>query len=66
MYPKKMATLGDHIRKVRLDRGMLQKDVAKALGVDITTVTSWEKGERTPRRATIAKIRVFLGFGESD
>jgi DNA-binding XRE family transcriptional regulator len=41
-YPKELKTLGDHLRKRRLDKGLLQNDLARLLGVDKTTVTNWE------------------------
>jgi transcriptional regulator with XRE-family HTH domain len=62
MYPKTLTTWGDHIRACRLDRGLLQKDVARALGVDVITVTGWEKRGQTPRRGVLPKIRDFLGY----
>jgi DNA-binding XRE family transcriptional regulator len=42
-YPKTLTTLGDHIRKRRLDLGLWQKDVAATLEVSESAVTGWEK-----------------------
>jgi len=42
-YPKELVTLGDHIKKRRLDLGLFQKDVAVAIGVGTCTITNWEK-----------------------
>jgi transcriptional regulator with XRE-family HTH domain len=62
-YPKKkLVTLGDHIRKRRLDLGLFQKDVAVAIGVDTTTVYNWEKGHSEPELRFIPRIFGFLGY----
>jgi DNA-binding XRE family transcriptional regulator len=47
-YPKTLVTLGDHLRKRRLDVGLFQKDVAVAIGVDTMTICNWEKGRTEP------------------
>ena len=61
MYPKKMKTLGDHIRARRLDLGLLQKDVAGILGVSTDTITSWERGRIQPMHRHYIRIKEFLG-----
>ena len=62
MYPKTLATLGDHIRARRLDRGLLQKEVALTLGVNLNTVTGWEKNRLSPMTAQLPRIIAFLGY----
>ena len=41
-YQEKLITLGDHLRKKRLDLGLFQKDVAVAIGVGTMTICKWE------------------------
>src|SRR5579872_2299780 len=41
-YPNALNTLGDHLRKRRLDLGLLQKQVAAEIGVNTLTVCNWE------------------------
>ena len=60
-YPRELKTLGDHLRKKRLDLGLLQKEVAQRLGVDTASVTNWEKGHTSPRLHLIPRIIEFLG-----
>jgi transcriptional regulator with XRE-family HTH domain len=60
-YPKEVTTIGDAIRKRRLDLGLHQKDVAKMIGCDKTSVLNWEKGYNTPRVNKMADIERFLG-----
>jgi DNA-binding transcriptional regulator YiaG len=61
-YPKSLTTLGDHIRKRRLDLGLWQKDVAATLGVTESTVTNWELNRVTPEFTYLPKIITFLGY----
>jgi len=60
-YPKTLKTLGDHLRKRRLDLKLFQKDVARAIGVDTLTVCNWENNLTTPRLYLLPKICHFLG-----
>ena len=59
-YPTDLRTIGDHIRKPRLDLGLLQKDVAAIIGVSVCTITNWEKGNTEPMRAHRRPIADFL------
>jgi transcriptional regulator with XRE-family HTH domain len=61
-YPKTLVTIGDHIRKRRLDLGLKQVHVGRALGVSATAITGWEKNLREPDPAFIPKIIAFLGY----
>lgn len=61
-YPKDLKSLGDHVRKARLDRKLLQQDVAKLLGVDETSVWQWERNRTDPQIYCIPAIYDFLGY----
>jgi len=61
-YPKTLTTLGDHLRKRRLDLGLWQKDVAATLGVTVSAVTNWELNRVTPYFTYLPKIIAFLGY----
>ena len=61
-YPTEIRTLGDHIRKHRLDLGLLQKQVAVQIGTDNTTITNWELGHTSPGFRYFPAIRRFLGY----
>jgi transcriptional regulator with XRE-family HTH domain len=60
-YPKALKTLGDHLRKRRLDLGLLQKDVADQLGVDTASIGNWESNETQPMVHCLPAILAFLG-----
>ena len=57
-----LATIGDHLRKRRLDLGLLQRDVAERLSVDDTTVTNWELGRTGPALRFMPVLIRFLGY----
>lgn len=61
-YPTEMNTLGDHLRKVRLNRGLSQHDVAKILEVTTDTVTYWENNRNQPTAKFAKAIIEFLRY----
>ena len=61
-YPTELRTLGDHLRKARLDRDLLQKDVAELLGVNVNTVVGWEIGRKEPKVSYLPRIYEFIGY----
>jgi DNA-binding XRE family transcriptional regulator len=60
-YPKVLYTLGDHIRKKRLDLKLQQKEVADIIGVEEATIYNWENNRSSPAIRYLPKIREFLG-----
>ena len=61
-YPQILKTLGDHLRKRRLDLKLQQKDVARIIGVDETTIYYWENNRVEPSILYIPEIIKFLGY----
>ena len=61
-YPKALKTLGDHIRKRRLDLQLLQSDVAQRLGVTKSCVWNWENNATTPVFPHWPAVIGFLGY----
>jgi transcriptional regulator with XRE-family HTH domain len=60
--PKQLKTLGDHIRKRRIELGLLQREVADFLGADPGSVNAWERNYRHPVLRRLPAITVFLGY----
>jgi transcriptional regulator with XRE-family HTH domain len=58
-------TLGDHIRKRRLDLGLLQRDVAQRIGADESSVWNWENGNSEPALRLLPAVFAFLGYAPS-
>lgn len=53
-------SLGDRIQELRVDRGLLQKDLAKILNVSIATISHYELNVHLPDVETIVKIAKCL------
>ena len=49
------------LRKIRLERGLYQKDIAEAVGISETTVSHYETLRMVPPRDVAEKIAKFLG-----
>ena len=65
-YPRTLKTLGDHLRKRRLDLKLLQKEVAQRLGVGESSIYNWENNLTKPALRYIPKIIEFLGYTPFD
>ncbi len=61
-FPKNPVTIGEHIRKRRMELRMKQKEIAKSFGVTTDTITNWESGRAEPKVPYLPKIIDFLGF----
>jgi transcriptional regulator with XRE-family HTH domain len=61
-YPKILKTIGDHLRKRRLDLILYQNDVANIIGVDTNSITNWEKNRNRPGLYLLPKVFEFLGY----
>lgn len=61
-YPIEVRTLGDHLRRRRLDLGLNQRTVAEQLGVCMDAVTLWENGRARPLVRHYGPIIRFLGY----
>ena len=61
-YPTGLRSIGDHVRKRRLDLGLLQRDVALQIGVDEATVFNWEAGTASPSLRALPGVIRFLDY----
>jgi transcriptional regulator with XRE-family HTH domain len=61
-YPRALCSTGDHLRRRRLDLGLLQREVADRLGVNEATVTNWELNRTKPALRFLPGIIRFLGY----
>jgi len=61
-YEESPKTLGEHLRKCRLELGLLQKDVAARHNVTAWGYRNWENGRTTPGTLLYRRIVEFLGF----
>jgi DNA-binding transcriptional regulator YiaG len=63
-YPTNPKTLGEHLRKKRIDLHLSMTQLAKMLGFGIsdTAIEKWEKNENRPTDEHRKPIVEFLGF----
>lgn len=68
-------TIGERIKKIRLEKGMTQKEIAESIGIATNSFSRYEIGEREPKLEMIEKIASALkvsvyeligGFGAFD
>jgi transcriptional regulator with XRE-family HTH domain len=64
-YPEEPSTVGEHLKKRRLDLGLRQKDVAGELGVNFKTYENWEQGKYEPATRFLPAVIGFLGYDPS-
>ncbi len=58
LYPD--TTLGEGIKKWRLERGLFQVDLPKRIGVSEMTIVNWEKGRNYPMERNLMRIKEIL------
>jgi transcriptional regulator with XRE-family HTH domain len=56
------ATLGEHLKRRRLELHRHQKEVAQRLGVHFESFKNWERGIAVPTVRYVPKIIEFLGY----
>lgn len=61
-YPADPKTIGEHIRKRRMDLGLTQGEVAKHMGVSEDCLCYWENDRNEPRLYQYPSIISFLGY----
>lgn len=61
-YPEDPQTLGEHLLRRRIDRGLLQREVALELGVSTSAYRNWEAGRTDPKLRYLPAVQRFLGF----
>lgn len=54
--------IGDNLKLLRKRKGLKQCEVAKALGVGITTYNAWENNVNKPRDEMKVKIAEYYGL----
>ncbi|WP_299586596.1 helix-turn-helix transcriptional regulator [Mucilaginibacter sp.] len=61
-YNANPQTLGEHIKKRRIETNLLQKEVAAIIGVSEDSVTYWENGRAIPQVQHYPRLITFLGY----
>jgi DNA-binding transcriptional regulator YiaG len=61
-YPDNPQSVGEHIRKKRIDSNKTQLEVAIISGVDEDTITGWELGRYVPQVHWYPAVITYLGY----
>lgn len=59
-YPKEPKTLGERIRKARMDKGLLIRELADLVGVSPDTIVNWEKRGVQPIGSRLERLGEVL------
>ena len=67
-------SIGENIKKARIDAGLSQKQLGERLGITAQSVAQWETGRREPKYQSIVKIAdalnvpvsLLYGISEND
>lgn len=65
-YLENPRTAGEHLLKRRHDLGLTQVQVAEALGVTVSTITTWEKTARSQAASALSAQHHLLDEGTGD
>jgi DNA-binding XRE family transcriptional regulator len=61
-YKENPETLGEHLRKRRMELGLLQREAASILNVNAWTYLGWEHDRKKPTIRMLPRIIDFLGY----
>ena len=56
-----MPAFFERLQELKDTRGIMQKDVAAAIGIPLRTYQRYEYGEREPQLSTLIKLADFYG-----
>ena len=59
-YPKEPKTLGERIRKARMDKGLLIRELAALVGVSPDTILNWELRNVKPMGRNLRRVQEVL------
>ena len=59
-------TIGEQIKKIRQEKGLLQKELGEKLGVSQQMIGQWETGRANPKIGTLQKIADALNVSLND
>lgn len=49
------------LKRIRMERGFSQSDLAQTVGITVTTISNYETGVKTPSPRTMKKLCEALG-----
>ena len=64
IWQHEQVTFGLRLKGARLGRGLRRNALAELAGVDSSSITRWERDERSPAGAMVTKLAKALGVSE--
>jgi len=61
-YPENPQNQSEMLRKIRLDKNLQIKDIAKAIGVTDDSIINWERRGIRPRKDLLERLMGFYGI----
>jgi transcriptional regulator with XRE-family HTH domain len=61
-----MKSFGESVRKLRLEKGLLLREVAAQLQIDPSLLSRIERGNKSPTRSHVIQLAVILGASEKE
>ena len=55
-----MSKFGERLKKLREEKNILSKDLASIINVEPSTITNWEKGNRSPKGDMLIRIADYF------
>ena len=55
-----MGKFGERLKKLREEKNILSKDLASIINVEPSTITNWEKGNRSPKEDMLIRIADYF------
>lgn len=59
-FPVNTETIGGRIRKYRIEHGLSHKKLGACIGVDASTIHSWEENKTTPGKKNLIHLKEFI------
>ena len=60
-----LKTLGEHLKRRRREPGLIQREVAERMDIDVFTYLNWETDKTKPLDAQFGPVVRFLGYDPS-
>ena len=61
-----LVAFGNSIRRLRLEKGLTQRELAKRSGLDVTYISGIERGVRNPSLKSLESVAMGLGCSISE